>query len=308
MADAAALEERRKRSNAYSKQMSEMLLKGWKMLDEYCPVTGDVPLMQNKEGRKFSVSVGKFVDEIDQNTSSPAPAPTPISSPAKLSNQADAAITRAYGGAPPIIEDDFEDDGWTPPTAEEMKVIEEKQKRSDGFSKKMSGMLLQGWKMLNEYCPVTGEVPLMQNRQGRKYSVAIEKFMDEMDTSPAAPAPPPAPAPVPAPAPMPAPAPAPTPVRASPVRQSPASQYNESLQYYSTRSTEQSYSIPRPVEVESSGAEAGVLLKAEQAICRKLERATLQLESTEDPHQAVVILQLIEGCSKALHAVRASRR
>ena len=38
--------------------------RGWKMLGEHCPVTGSVPLMQNKAGRKYSVAVGKFVDEI----------------------------------------------------------------------------------------------------------------------------------------------------------------------------------------------------------------------------------------------------
>ena len=48
-----------------SQKMSEMLLKGWKMLNEYCPVTGDVPLMQNREGRKFSVALEKFVDELE---------------------------------------------------------------------------------------------------------------------------------------------------------------------------------------------------------------------------------------------------
>jgi hypothetical protein len=188
-----------------------------------------------------------------------------------------------------------------------MKVIEEKRKRSDGFSKKMSGMLLQGWKMLNEYCPVTGEVPLMQNRQGRKYSVAIEKFMDELDTSPAEPAPAPAPAPAPVPAPAPAPTPAPAPVPA------PAPQFAES---FSTDSYSLSRSpAPTPYQqpaasgaFQVSSAEGGILLKAEQAIYRKMERATLQLESTDDPMQAVAILSLIEGCSKALQSVKGARR
>ena len=29
-----------------SKEIGKYLLQGWRMLDEYCPVTGDVPLMQ----------------------------------------------------------------------------------------------------------------------------------------------------------------------------------------------------------------------------------------------------------------------
>ena len=72
-------------------------------------------------------------------------------------------------------------DTWTPPTEDEMRGLEERRKRSDEMSHKMSEMLLKGWKMLNEYCPVTGDVPLMQNRDGRKFSVALDKFIDEID-------------------------------------------------------------------------------------------------------------------------------
>ena len=34
------------------------------MLGTTCPVTGSVPLMQNKEGRKYSVAIGVFMDEL----------------------------------------------------------------------------------------------------------------------------------------------------------------------------------------------------------------------------------------------------
>ena len=74
------------------------------------------------------------------------------------------------------------DDEWKPPSPAEMRELEEKRRRSDEMSAKMSDMLLRGWKMLNEYCPETGDVPLMQNREGRKYSVALEKFIDEIET------------------------------------------------------------------------------------------------------------------------------
>ena len=51
-----------------SKEMSRMMLQGWTMLDETCPVNQAVPLMgQPKTGRKFSVAVGKFVDEIESD-------------------------------------------------------------------------------------------------------------------------------------------------------------------------------------------------------------------------------------------------
>ena len=51
-----------------SKEMSHLMLQGWTMLDETCPVNQAVPLMgQPKTGRKFSVAVGKFVDEIESD-------------------------------------------------------------------------------------------------------------------------------------------------------------------------------------------------------------------------------------------------
>ena len=56
--------------------------------------------------------------------------------------------------------------------------------------------MLKGWTMLNETCPVTQAVPLMgQPRTGRKFSVAVMKFLDELEAPAAAPA---APADVPA--------------------------------------------------------------------------------------------------------------
>ena len=55
----------RKRADLYSKKMGELLLKGWKMLGENCPATGEVPLMQHPvSGRKFSIAAGKYTDEM----------------------------------------------------------------------------------------------------------------------------------------------------------------------------------------------------------------------------------------------------
>jgi hypothetical protein len=78
----------------------------------------------------------------------------------------------------------MDDDSWTPPSPAEMRELEEKRRRSDEMSAKMSDMLLRGWKMLNEYCPVSGDVPLMENKQGRKFSVALDKFIDELEVAP----------------------------------------------------------------------------------------------------------------------------
>ncbi|KAG8467125.1 hypothetical protein KFE25_000441 [Diacronema lutheri] len=76
------LDENRKRRDVQSQKMSELLLKGWKMLGEHCPETGEVPLMQQpKSGRKFSVAIGKFIDELDRCEEQPAPAAPTAPSP-----------------------------------------------------------------------------------------------------------------------------------------------------------------------------------------------------------------------------------
>lgn len=57
----------RNQSDVWSKRLSELLMKGWRMLEESCPVTGEVPLMQHpRTGRKWSVAVEKYTDEIQK--------------------------------------------------------------------------------------------------------------------------------------------------------------------------------------------------------------------------------------------------
>ena len=47
-------------SSEISAQLSDLLLKGWRMLEEECPVTAACPLMlEKKTGRKFSVALQK---------------------------------------------------------------------------------------------------------------------------------------------------------------------------------------------------------------------------------------------------------
>ena len=79
-ADVARRERERKQGDEWSKQLSELMLKGWKMLGENCPETGTVPLMQHPQtGRKFSVALNKYVDEL-----TPAADAEVASSPAKV--------------------------------------------------------------------------------------------------------------------------------------------------------------------------------------------------------------------------------
>lgn len=160
----------RQRSDLYAKKMSELLLKGWKMLGENCPETGSVPLMQHPtNGRKFSIATGRYTDEPEVSASAvkeaapspgrPAPAPSPAvaqhSSPAPSPAKQPARLDRRS------------DDEW---------------------AETMGQLMLKGWKMLNEQCPLTGAVPLMEHpTNGRKFSVAAKKFMDEVDEAAAAP-------------------------------------------------------------------------------------------------------------------------
>lgn len=129
-----------------SSLLSDLLLRGWRMLEEQCPVTDACPLMMEKSsGRKFSVALGKFIDELD----------TPSAGNVTLNPVADGAV--AVPAQPSPV-----------PTA----------LSSEQISAKLGEMLLRGWCMLEELCP-TGDCPLMQERDtGRKYSVALGKFMD----------------------------------------------------------------------------------------------------------------------------------
>jgi len=97
----ARLDENRRRRDAQSKEMSDLLLKGWKMLGEHCPVTGDVPLMQHpKTGRKYSVAVGKYMDELHAPAADkPAPAPA---APAPVPPPANAPRANGVHGMPGV--------------------------------------------------------------------------------------------------------------------------------------------------------------------------------------------------------------
>jgi uncharacterized Zn finger protein (UPF0148 family) len=129
----------------HARKVGELLLKGWKMLGTTCPVTGSVPLMQNKEGRKYSVAIGKFMDELYEE------------------EEEDEEVEEAKTEAPKPLP------SRTTTT-----------KSDDDASTEIGKLLMQGWTMLGESCPIT-DVPLMQNRSGRKYSVGLKRFLDEVD-------------------------------------------------------------------------------------------------------------------------------
>lgn len=183
----------RARSDLYAKKMSELLLKGWKMLGENCPETGDVPLMQHPTtGRKFSIATGRYTDEAKPaEDEAPLPrllggagvaaAAEPSPTPTPLAVNSSPAPTPAPTPPP------------APPTAaapSQPNAGKSIKRDDDEWSEAMSKLMLQGWRMLNEQCPFTGLVPLMQHpTSGRKFSVATKQYVDA--------AAPPAPAPAP---------------------------------------------------------------------------------------------------------------
>ena len=170
--------------NVQSKRISEKLLMGWKMLKTVCPITNECPVLEDKNGRQWSAALNMYLDEYKEEEDTPTnetpPTQTHMSQPTASVQSASSISSRSNNVVvdEPAPEHDFTD-GWKPPTAEEEREMAEKQKRHDEMSKKMGQMLLTGWKMLDEICPVTGEVPLMQDKDGRKFSVALNACIGE---------------------------------------------------------------------------------------------------------------------------------
>ena len=171
------------RSDAYAKKMSELLLKGWKMLGENCPETGDVPLMQHPtSGRKFSIATGRYTDEPKPAEAAPPKAPSPAKNPSPAKS---ATSPRPTVGFPSGLAETTS----SPKRAavEPVKMAAPGQRDDDEACSDMSALMLKGWKMLNETCPFTGLVPLMEHpTNGRKYSTAAKQFTDEVAKSAAA--------------------------------------------------------------------------------------------------------------------------
>ena len=45
--------------------------------------------------------------------------------------------------------------------------------------KRISEKLLMGWKMLKAVCPITNECPLLEDKNGRQWSAALNMYVDE---------------------------------------------------------------------------------------------------------------------------------
>ncbi|KAM7536490.1 hypothetical protein Aperf_G00000088284 [Anoplocephala perfoliata] len=137
------IDRKRRRSDNISELMGQYLLKGWRKLDEYCPVCNTV-LLRNKEGNLFCVACDKFTSyqvsaEVPaQNNDNHALFPLPLSH------------------------------------AEDFSERERRRKRSDKISELMGAYLLKGWRMLQSCCPVCDTI-LFLNREGNLYCVACNE-------------------------------------------------------------------------------------------------------------------------------------
>lgn len=155
--------EKRKRkeiksSDECSERMGTLLMQGWTMLGETCPITNAVPLMRDKNGRKYSVALDMYLDELDNDDEE------------YKEISADSTKEEEEEEVEDIVVDNVK-------TETPKRTL----RSSDECSAEIGTLLMQGWTMLGETCPVTNAVPLMQDTNGRKYSVALGAYLDELE-------------------------------------------------------------------------------------------------------------------------------
>lgn len=175
-------------ANRMSKEIGELLLQGWRMMDEACPVTGAVPLMQHPVNqRKFSVALGKYIDELGSNEATPMAVESATDA---RTDDAQIQGTAAQAGAATAVSVKAAPVGWAG-ASDRMETPAPSQpghrspQGEDAWCKTMGDLMLQGWTMLAEHCPETGAVPLMQHpRSRRKFSVATGRYIDEARDEP----------------------------------------------------------------------------------------------------------------------------
>jgi uncharacterized Zn finger protein (UPF0148 family) len=185
-------------SDEQSAKMGELLLQGWTMLEEVCPVTGQCPLMQQKNSqRTFSVALDSFlddlektrfadleepVDEVDHHTGLTESDTEEMDLNTKYAQAREELLSHtivnsetskpqsALSAPPPPAP--------APPAPPSPGAGAEVRTERE-MSNEIGELLLQGWELLNEPCPWTGKVDLLRAPGGRKYSVATGKYVEE---------------------------------------------------------------------------------------------------------------------------------
>jgi len=194
-----------------AKRIAEKLMEGWTLSGEMCPVTHSCPLLVHKvTKKKWSPALAKFIsadghieeDEPEKVVSNkPVPEVAPsrhLLSRDKVSSLIGEKLLQGWimldeecpvTHSCPLMQDPSNNKRWSaalngyieldeskPPSKSSTEVASD----LDMQSKRIGEKLMSGWKMLEEDCPITKSCPLMMEPQtGRKYSPALDRFIDE---------------------------------------------------------------------------------------------------------------------------------
>ena len=148
------------KSDVYAKRIGEKLLQGWSLLQETCPVSMECPLMADTDGRQWSPALNAYLDDY-----------SPRAEGGVDDAAAEPAVKKSQRQTMEEMPADFS--GLSEDVGSEREEFNE-------WSKKMGEMLCQGWSMSAELCPWTKALPLMC-KDGRKYSVAAGKYVEEVE-------------------------------------------------------------------------------------------------------------------------------
>ena len=168
------------RADLYSKKLGELLLKGWTMLGENCPMTGEVPLMRDpKSGRSYSIACGQYTDEMELHsahvgkesaaTEAPSAQPKQAYSPGPLesaylamrqSEPTSEGMAQRAAPSPAQEPSQLEPSPAVaarptpraePPLGSTAPAGEEASMSSDDWSQRMSSLLLKGGNCLSPH-------------------------------------------------------------------------------------------------------------------------------------------------------------
>ena len=163
------------RADLYSKKLGELLLKGWTMLGENCPMTGEVPLMRDpKSGRSYSIACGQYTDEMELHsahvgkesaaTEAPSAQPKQAYSPGPLESaylamrqSEPTSEGMAQRAAPSPAQEPLPavaarpTPRAEPPLGSTAPAGEETSMSSDDWSQRMSSLLLKGGNCLSPH-------------------------------------------------------------------------------------------------------------------------------------------------------------
>ena len=165
----------------YSRQVFRLLRLGYVLSSEKCPISGG--LLFEKNGSKFSLIEDR---EINDNTGTGGQN-NQLHNPISLTEveKREAALANPNPDSTPTYEPPREMPLDRPDPVFDnvnlMLIAWERYKAQ--WIKDETTLLLRGWTMLGESCPVTNAVPLMQNQEGQKFSTAINEFVDDLTPS-----------------------------------------------------------------------------------------------------------------------------